>query len=64
MGHYLAPLFRRAKVVCIDYVTTSGACSRGGRGKAAMWPLPYNNDCIHVQGVQPAIEHHVPWPSA
>ena len=36
MGHYLAPLFRRAKVVCIDHVTTSGTSSGEGRREAAM----------------------------
>ena len=36
MGHYPAPLFRRAKVVCIDHVTTNGTCSSEGCREAAV----------------------------
>ena len=64
MGQYPAPLSHRAKVVCIDHVTTTVTCSREGRREATVQPLPYDNNGIHVHGVQRALAHQVLWPGA
>ena len=56
--------FARAKVVCIDHVTTSAACSREGCRETNVLPLPHNVNGIHVQGVHRALANKVLWPAA
>ena len=67
MWEFQTDIIRRryfSKVVWIYHVTTSGTCSLEGRREAAVQPLPYDNDGIHVQGVPRALAHQVLWPGS